>query len=44
MLYGSDRGRDCGEKKDKKLENEEQKKSTEVRIEAGNMKISVVKF
>ena len=41
---GSDRGSDCGEKKVKKFENEEKEKSTEVRIEAGNMKISVVKF
>ena len=45
ILYGSDRGlSDCGEKKVKKVENEEKEKSTEVRIEAGNMKISVVKF
>ena len=44
ILYGSDRGSDCGEKKVKKVENEEKEKSTEVRIGAGNMKISVIKF
>ena len=44
ILYGSDRGSDCGEKKVEKVENEEKEKSTEVRVEAGNMKISVVTF
>ena len=42
ILYGSDRGSDCGEKKVKKVENEEKEKSNW--IEAGNMKISVIKF
>ena len=44
ILHGSDRGNDYGEKKVKKVENEEEGKNTEVQIEAGNLKISVIKF